>query len=211
MNRRIPVLATIIVGAAVATMIALGFWQLRRAHERDTMKRAMIERMGLNPAPYPYASPADEAMLYRRLSASCDQLLGWQTRAGRAADGRAGWRHIATCRSNGHTAPFQADMGVSTAPDGVTAWRGGPVTGHAIRGPDSRRVLERLRGKPPEQRLMIIAETPASGFTASRQPDPSQEANTSWSYTAQWFLFAATALVIYTLALRKRWSAASGG
>jgi len=31
MIRRLPVVPTIIVAAAVALMIALGFWQLRRA------------------------------------------------------------------------------------------------------------------------------------------------------------------------------------
>ena len=31
MIRRVPILATLLVALAVATMIALGFWQIRRA------------------------------------------------------------------------------------------------------------------------------------------------------------------------------------
>ena len=37
MTRRVPVLATLIVAAAIATMIALGVWQLRRAEWKDAL------------------------------------------------------------------------------------------------------------------------------------------------------------------------------
>ena len=56
---------------------------------------------------------------------------------------------------------------------------------------------------PPAGKPEMTQSCP--GLIASRQPDPSEETNSSWSYTGQWFLFALTALVIYALALRKRW------
>jgi cytochrome oxidase assembly protein ShyY1 len=65
----------------------------------------------------------------------------------------------------------------------------------------SDRIMHRQAPRP----LMVVAETPAPGLVASRQPDPREETNSSWAYTGQWFLFALTALVIYVLALRKRW------
>ena len=205
MTRRIPVLPTLIVLIAAATMIALGFWQLGRAHERDRMHRQVVERLRLPVAPYPYRNPGDAAFLYRRVSATCAAVEGWETRAGRSAAGRTGWRQIATCRGPGGGATFLVDMGIASAPTDRASWRGGAVTGRAIRGPDHRRPLERLLGRKKEQPLMIVSESAAPGLAPSQQPDPSDDANSSWSYTVQWFLFAATALVIYVLALRKRW------
>ena len=33
--KRLPIVTSILVAAAVATMVALGFWQLRRAHWKE--------------------------------------------------------------------------------------------------------------------------------------------------------------------------------
>jgi surfeit locus 1 family protein len=209
MTRRVPVVPTLIVGLAVATMIYLGFWQLGRAHERDAIREGMIARSHSPVAEYPYARPADPALLYRRVRAACDRVEGWQVRGGEGIDGANGWRHIATCRAVGHSAVFQADMGISPRPDAAPTWAGGAVTGFAVHSPDTRGVADRFGGSAPERPLMIVADTPAPGLAASKRPDPAAENNSSWSYTGQWFLFALTALVIYALALRKRWRTAS--
>ena len=37
MIRRIPIVATILVAAAVALMIGLGLWQIRRSHENEQL------------------------------------------------------------------------------------------------------------------------------------------------------------------------------
>jgi len=39
---------------------------------------------------------------------------------------------------------------------------------------------------------------------ANASPDPRDIPNNHWSYAIQWFAFAATALIIYALALRRR-------
>ena len=205
MTRRIPVLATIIVLIAVGTMIALGFWQLGRAHERDRMHREVVERLAYPVAAYPYNDPGNSDFLYRRLTARCEAVEGWQSRAGQSTAGKTGWRQIATCHGPARGATFLVDMGIATTPTDRNSWRGGAVTGRAIRGPDHRSPLERLTGGQAKRPLMIVSETPAPGLAPSQQPDPRDDANSSWSYTVQWFLFAATALVIYVLALRKRW------
>jgi cytochrome oxidase assembly protein ShyY1 len=204
MTRRVPLLPTIAVAIAVATMIALGFWQIGRAHERDAGKQRMIAQSRLPLAEYPYANPTGERLLFRRLAASCDRVQSWETRGGEGVNGQNGWRHIATCRSP-QGATFQADMGVSTAPTGQPAWQGGRITGHAVRAPDTSGFADRALHRQTARPLMIVAESPAPGLIASRQPDPAEETNSSWSYAGQWFLFALTALVIYALALRKRW------
>ena len=46
---------------------------------------------------------------------------------------------------------------------------------------------------------------PQAGLTQLAAPDPRDVPNNHLSYAVQWFLFAVTALVIYGLALRKRW------
>lgn len=205
MSRKLPLLPTLIVAAAVATMIALGFWQLGRARERDRLHQQLVERLDLPLVEYPFRNPTDLAFLYRRVTASCSEVRAWQTRAGETVTGITGWRHIATCVSRSGRAPLMVDVGTSSAPGRGVSWRGGTVSGRAIREPDNRSALERLFRHAPERRLMIVSERPAQGLAPSKQPDPSDDANSSWSYTVQWFLFAATAAMIYVLALRKRW------
>lgn len=185
-------------------MITLGFWQLGRARERDRLHERLIERLSLPDAEYPYFAPADENFLFRRVAAQCERVEGWQTRAGVSAEGATGWRRIARCRSPFGTS-FLADLGIAAQPAGEVKWAGGVVRGRAVRSPDNRGPFERLFGPAPPRRLMIVAESAAPGLSPSKQPDPAEESNSSWSYMVQWFLFAVTALVIYALALRNRW------
>ena len=204
MSRRIPFWPTLFVAAAVATLIALGFWQLGRAHERDAAKVRMVAQSRLPLTEYPYGNPAGQDLLFRRLSATCEKVSKWDTRGGQGLKGESGWRHIATCVSPNGTL-FQADMGMSSAPAGQPAWQGGTITGPAVRAPDTSGFTDRLLHRQAARKLMIVAEEPAPGLAPSGRPDPAAETNSSWSYAVQWFLFALTALVIYGLALRKRW------
>ena len=59
--RRIPIISTIVVVLAVATMIGLGLWQLL---ERRPAKLAYLERLEANPSrpPIPFPAQADEAV-----------------------------------------------------------------------------------------------------------------------------------------------------
>jgi surfeit locus 1 family protein len=49
-----------------------------------------------------------------------------------------------------------------------------------------------------------VAAPPLAGLEANAIPDPAEIPNNHFAYAVQWFVFAATALVIYGLALRKR-------
>ena len=53
----------------------------------------------------------------------------------------------------------------------------------------------------------LVADPPVAGLQANAVPDPSDLPNNHLSYAGQWFLFAATALVIYVLAVRRGKSA----
>ena len=83
-------------------------------------------------------------------------------------------------------------LGWSEAPT-PAKWNGGTIQG--VVGP----------GRNGEARL--IAAPQLNGLAANAVPDPNDIPNNHFSYAIQWFLFAGTALVIYALALRKRWRA----
>jgi len=81
-------------------------------------------------------------------------------------------------------------LGWSREP-GETLWNGGTL--HGVVGP----------GRRGEARL--IAAPQLGSLDPNALPDPKDIPNNHFSYAIQWFLFAATALVIYALALRKKW------
>lgn len=205
MIRRVPIVPTLIVAVAVATMIALGLWQIGRAYQRDADHARHLDRMNLPTVAYPFENPGAEAFRFRRLTAPCDKVLRWQPKASRSASGESGWGYVATCLAARPNARFEAELGFNAAPDAHPSWPGGELVGHAKLGPDRRGFLDRLLWRAPRQQLMIVSERPATGLTPSMQPTPDQETNSSWGYAVQWFLFAVTALAIYALALRKRW------
>lgn len=200
---RFPLIPTILVAAAVATMIALGFWQLRRADEKAALQRQYERNLALPPMALPPGAPADETVLYRRATAFCLDVADWRTTGGKAASGRGGTRFIANCRTGAEGPGFAADMGVSPDPKARPDWNGGEVAGRIVAEPRSGGLLERLTGKSPPQRPMIVSERPVPGLEASAPP-AAEAPNNSLAYAFQWFFFAAAAFLIYVLALRHR-------
>lgn len=207
---RFPIISTAVVLVAVVTMIALGFWQLGRAYERDELHLKLTERLDLPVVAYPFAQPGDERYRYRKLSAPCDRVVEWQVTGGTDVNEQGGWRHVATCFSQSDSRNFLVDFGVSRSPEFEAQWGGGPVTGYGVYGPDRRGVFERSFGPNVARELMIVSDRAAQGLVASKQPDPQSEENSSWAYMGQWFLFAITALVIYGLVLRQKLRAGTG-
>ncbi|HEX8448722.1 MAG TPA: SURF1 family cytochrome oxidase biogenesis protein [Allosphingosinicella sp.] len=200
---RFPLIPTILVAAAVATMIALGFWQLRRVDEKQALQRRYERNLALPAMALPPGATVDETLLYRRASAFCLDVTRWRTTGGKAASGQGGTRFIAECRTGAEGPGFVADMGVSPDPKAKPGWRGGEVTGRIVPEPRSGGLLERLAGKSPPPRPMIVSEKAAPGLQASAPPE-ADAPNNSLAYAFQWFFFAAAAAAIYVLALRKR-------
>jgi surfeit locus 1 family protein len=186
---KLPVIPTLIVALAVATMIGLGIWQLRRADEKKAQIARFEAASGLPPVSWPVVPPKDDALLYRRATGYCLSVTGWRAVAGRNQADEAGWAHIAACRTGMEGPGMQADMGWSKQSD-APAWKGGPVEGVIV--PDR---LFRLR---------LVAATPAPGLQASAAPSPRDLPDNHLLYAFQWFFFAATAAIIYVLALRRR-------
>jgi hypothetical protein len=195
-RRTIPIVATVVVALAVLTMIGLGVWQLRRAAWKDALLDRLAVARTLPPTAFPTSPAVDDSLLFRRASGYCLQVIGWRESAGHNLAGEPGWRHVASCRTGGGEGPgMQADMGWSSRAD-APDWRGGRVEG--VIGPDR------------DHRILLVATTPAPGLVASAPPSPTDVPNNHRSYAVQWFAFAAMALVIYGLAIRKRATARPG-
>lgn len=205
MKRSVPVVATIVVALAVALMLGLGVWQLGRVQQKQAALAAYRANLSLPVTAYPVMNPADDRFLFRALSADCLRVVGWQTTGGKGRDGKPGWRHIATCSTGAEGPGLLVDMGVSRDPHAKVAWTGGPVRGRSTHEPDGHSFIARMMGGASPLRLMIVAEDAAPGLSPSAPPDPSSVPNNHFSYAMQWFFFAAVAVIIYGLALRKRW------
>jgi surfeit locus 1 family protein len=188
-TRRIPIVATLVVLAAVAAMVSLGVWQLHR----KTWKEGLIARYERaetmnSEVPWPAGPSEYEGALYRRSSVNCAVVTGSGAIAGRSAGGSPGWAHIANCAlPNGSSADVALGWSNDPAP---ARWGGGPVSGW-VAGSDKG--------------VRLIASPPQAGLAQLAPPDPRDLPNNHLSYAVQWFLFALTALVIYALALIRKW------
>lgn len=184
--RRLPVIPTIVVIAAVATMIALGFWQLGRADEKAELL-ARYAAAGDQTEQVEWPGDNKEALkkrLYRHATVVCSKVKESTAVAGTNEKGSHGWAQIAVCdlKRGGEA---RIALGWTRGPDGPL-WNGGEVTGIIAPGP------------------RLVADPPRAGLLPLERPDPSDLPNNHMAYAWQWFLFALTALVIYGLAVRKR-------
>ncbi len=185
MLRRLPILPTLLVLAAVAIMIRLGFWQLDRMHQKE----ALLARYAAAPsmpadADWPGDEKAAEQVLYRHARIDCREVTGVTTMAGQNAAGQSGLAQVAQCQLAGG-GMAKVVLGWSSEPV-LRDWRGGLVAGIIAPGP------------------RLVAQPPLAGLEASAVPNPSSIPNNHFSYAVQWFLFAGVALIIYALAVRGR-------
>lgn len=183
--RRLPVFATIVVLAAVALMIALGLWQLRRLHEKEALIAHYTAAKGNAEVIRWTSKGVGEHLLYRRAVLDCRSVSNRSGMAGRNAADQAGVAQTVQCGLAGGGSA-RVVLGWSLQPLVKPDWNGGRVTGVIAPGP------------------RLVADPPLEGLEANALPDPQDLPNNHLSYAIQWFLFALTALVIYLLALRRR-------
>ncbi len=193
--RSLPIVATIVVLLAVGVMVRLGVWQLDRLHEKDALveryrKAASIDAV----VAWPSDVETAESNLYRRSRLECRSVLSTTSMAGKNRDGASGVAQVARCATAGGV-ELNVVLGWSLDPSPVT-WAGGEVQGIIAPGGSAG--------------PRLIADPPLAGLEANALPDPSDIPNNHLSYAMQWFFFAATALVIYALAVRKRVAEARG-
>lgn len=184
MIRRLPPGPTLLVLVAVAIMMRLGFWQIARLHQKEALlARYNAAGQLVAPVPWPTSTESATLLLYRRSQLTCARITGVTALSGRNAAGTPGWAHFVTCnRVGGGSAKLV--LGWSNTPEPVS-WSGGIARGVIAPGP------------------RLVADPPLAGLAANAAPDARDIPNNHFSYAAQWFLFAATALVIYAIAVRK--------
>lgn len=187
MKGRLPIVATVLVLAAVGAMISLGIWQLHRAGWKSALI-ARYESALAVPAPvaFPSGPVAREAALYRRSGVKCSRVLGVTAIAGRNSRNGQGWAHTVRCATA--AGEVEVALGWSRNPE-AAKWAGGAATGWIA---------------PAGTGVRLVADPPLGGLEQLARPDPRDLPNNHMAYAVQWFFFALTALVIYGLALRKR-------
>jgi surfeit locus 1 family protein len=180
-----PIIPTLIVLAAVALMIRLGFWQIERLHQKEALiTRAQAALKTGAEAPWPRDKNAVDGVLYRHTRIECLRIVDQTATSGQNVKGEAGWAQVANCALPGGGVA-RVVLGWSSLPP-TAQWRGGPVTGIIAPGP------------------RLVAVPAQAGLAENALPDPANLPNNHLSYAVQWFLFAGVALIIYVLAVRKR-------
>ena len=191
MTRRFPLISTIIVLGAVAAMIGLGIWQLERARWKDSLLQQYGQAQKLPPITWPTVAPSDDQLpLFRHATGVCLRPVGKYAIAGENLRGEPGYVQIVDCVTGAEGPGMSVEVGWSKDPNAKFDWPGGPVSG--IIAPDRR------------MRIRLVAASAPPGLEPSAPPSLASIPNNHRSYALQWFGFAAIALVIYALALRKR-------
>ncbi len=195
---RLPVVATTIVTLAVTAMIGLGLWQLL---DRRPQKIAYLAQLAANPGRPAIRFPGspDDRLLFRRATGYCRPPVAVH----KAGAGAQGFRLIATCADTASGPGMIVQLGTSRDPGATVDWRGGPVAGFISHAPDSRPLIAGLFDHAPRQ-LMLVLDHPVARLSANGEPDLSSVPNNHLAYAGQWFFFAAVAVVVYVLALRRR-------
>ena len=196
---RLPVLPTLVVAAAAATMIGLGLWQLQRMEEKtrllaDYAAAASLPPLDLDPLLARGAEPPP--MSFRRVLVTCrarDAVP--EVRGGASRDGVGGYAYLVPCRPGapGLAGRLRVNAGWSRLPDeSLRLSLDGIAAG----------TLGRVRAEGP---VTVVSAVPAPPLTAASAPPRLDEVpNNHFFYAFQWFFFAAAAVVIYVLALRRR-------
>ena len=195
MTRRLPLVPTVIVGAAVAVMIGLGVWQLQRAQWKERLLAQYAQAQKLPPIAWPTTPLRSEQLpLFRHATGVCLRPIGRRAVAGQNRSGESGYAHIVDCMTGIEGPGMSVEVGWSKDPNAQYRWDGGPVSG--IIAPDRRSVMR------------LVAASAPPGLQASRVPDMRSASAVSPTghrgYAATWFSFALIALIIYALALRQR-------
>ena len=192
MSRKLPLVPTIIVAAAVAVMIGLGIWQLRRADEKSRVLQQYAAAEKLPPIAFPTLPLAtDQLPLFRHATGVCLRPVGRRTVPGEGTSGEPGYVHIVDCTTGAEGPGMSVAVGWSKNPKAKINWVGGPVSG--IIAPDN------------DTRMRLVAASSPPGLETVAPPSLSSIPNNHRSYAIQWFLFAGIAALIYGLALRMRW------
>ncbi|HEY0625684.1 MAG TPA: SURF1 family cytochrome oxidase biogenesis protein [Allosphingosinicella sp.] len=179
--KRLPILPTIIVAAAVAVMIGLGVWQLQRAEWKERL-----------------IAEIDASDHYRQQSVTCTVDAKPEVRAGRSAKGESGYRYLVPCSSR------TAGGDEIAITEGLIdlGWAKHPNLLPHVRL--TRTFTGTYAAGEAASRQILVLEEPLPPLEKSALPTAADIPNNHMAYALQWFFFAAAAAIIYILALRRR-------
>lgn len=200
--KRYPLIPTILVAGAVAVMIGLGIWQLQRAQWKERMIADLVAASAM-PAldldPLLDGEAGGEPLppiAFRKVLVTChvrDVLP--DLRGGRSIAGEGGYAHFVRCRPD-------AEEGLASRLTVNAGWAPLPERDRRV---SLRGVVAGQLGSDEEgQPIILTSATAARGLVASAPPSVEDIPNNHLAYAVQWFLFAAIAVIIYLLALRRR-------
>ena len=195
MIRRLPLVPTILVAAAVAVMIGLGVWQLKRAVWKERLIAQYAAAEKLPPIVWPTAPfDSEQLPLFRYATGMCVRTIGKRALAGENLSGEPGYVHVVDCVTGAEGPGMSVQVGWSKNPNVRVQWAGGPVSGIIV--PD--RVT----------RMRLVAASAPPGLEPSAPPSAAAAATITPAghrmYAATWFALAAAALIIYMLVVMKR-------
>lgn len=194
MTRRLPIIPTIVVLALVGGCVAAGIWNLRRAKFHESELHAFEAASHLPPVTYPTTPKRDEQLpFYRYATGNCLRPVGRRTTVGENKAGEPGFAIIIDCATGAEGPGMSVQVGWSKNPNATTPWKGGVVSGVIVQDKATR--------------FRLVAATPAPGLDSNGPVKPAISVPPSQNrgYALQFFSFAAIALIIYALAVRKRW------
>ena len=130
MIRKLPLIPTLIVAAAVAAMIALGVWQIRRAGEKESLLARYRTAQTLPPTTIPTVPIGnDQLPLFRHATGLCLNIIAKRVTAGSNRAGEPGYSQIVDCSTGAEGPGLSVEVGWSKNPNAVVNWRGGLVSG----------------------------------------------------------------------------------
>jgi surfeit locus 1 family protein len=204
--RRIPILPTLVVAAAVAIMIGLGLWQIGRGDEKERLlaeyaANAAMPALDLDPLLAREAADLPP-LAFRRVLVTCraDRLRP-EVRGGASRAGIGGYGYFVPCRpgAGGLAGRLRVNAGWTRIPD------------ESLRLSLTGIVAGQLGAVRPGEPILLISATAQPPLEPSPGPRLEDIPNNHLFYVFQWFFFAAAALVIYALALRRRLSGRERG
>ncbi|MFL6768210.1 MAG: SURF1 family protein [Sphingomicrobium sp.] len=195
MTRKLPLVPTVLVALAVAVLIGLGVWQLRRAEWKQALIEQYEAASALPPITFPTSPIAnDQLPLFRHATGNCLRPVSKRAIAGQNRAGDTGYVQIVECVTGAEGPGMSVELGWSKNPNAAFVWNGGLVSG--VIAPDSR------------TRMRLVAASSPQGLKPSAPPSVEQIPITPAGhrgYAATWFGIAIVAITVYFFALRQRW------
>src|SRR4051794_38109688 len=160
MIRRLPVLPTIVVLAAVAGLIVLGVLQLQRAAWEKGILARYAEAESAPPIVFPTTPLGDDQLpLFRHATGMCLRVAGRRAIGGENQSGAPGYVQILDCATGAEGPGMSVEIGWSKDPNANVNWAGGPVSGIIV--PDRH------------SRMRLVADGAPPGLEPSKTPDVS--------------------------------------